>query len=321
MLDKNEVTILSPRLWTSVLGYSLLCPLPPSFTARSAKSSDCCVRCLPWLRMSRRQVRPMTFSRAVSTRKTDRLARIVANAYVRLASALLGQTSESKQPFAVLSPFLLVALHLPSSLTTPSSPILGFAASSLAQADSWHLPAYHLPSAEEFLRSCWQVLAQGAPSMSLKVALVEAALRGRSIEVKREALAQLAALAEEDPSLVDQIRHTLQSCLLDPGQAGDVRGTVAEILQASTPAETESFGEVESLYLRTTDVPLREALMSVLAGMARSDSERDSVLSMIERWSRISEASFYLYLIWPASVRSQRLTPTSFDHVTVCRLS
>ncbi|GAA5895288.1 tRNA methylation protein TRM732 [Sporobolomyces salmoneus] len=221
----------------------------------------------------------------------------VANAYIRLATTLLSpsQSPDSSsfrptQPFAVLSSFLLIALYLPSTLSSPLSPIYAFASSSLTQADAWSPSTYHVPSAEEFLRSCWQVLSKATTLLEYKLALVEAALQGRSIEVKREALAQLAILSEEDPSSINRIQHPLLTCLLSAHQAGDVRVAVAEILQSSTTTENKSFAEVESLNRNTTDVPLREALMSVLAGMARSEPERDSVLQMIERWSRISES-------------------------------
>jgi hypothetical protein len=234
-----------------------------------------------------------------STIKLTTSLRTVSNAYVRLASSLLPQQSESHslrpgQPFAVLSPFLLIALYLPSSLSSPASPIYAFAASSLSEAEAWSSSTYHLPSAEEFLRSCWQVLSKATTDPDHKVKLVKAALCGRSIEVKREALEQLALLTEEEPAIVGRIQATLTSSLLDSQQAGDVRVAIAEILRLSTSTEGEkgSFTEVESLYRSTNDLPLREALMGVLAGLADSDEERDIVLEIIERWSRINEVSF-----------------------------
>ncbi|GAA5960789.1 hypothetical protein JCM3765_000817 [Sporobolomyces pararoseus] len=220
----------------------------------------------------------------------------VAEAYSRLAGALLPQSTDSSlsrsaQPFAVLSSFLLVALYLPSSLSSASCPIYSFAVASLAQAESWSSSTYHLPSAEEYLRSCWQVLSKATSRVDHKLKLIEAALRGRSIEVKREALAQLDVLSQEDPGIVDNIDMALRSCLLDMEQAGDVRVVVAEILRLSThAADEDTFSRVESLYSNTTDIPLREALMAVLAGMATTDSERASVLEFVERWSRIGES-------------------------------
>ncbi|GAA5994531.1 hypothetical protein JCM5350_006387 [Sporobolomyces pararoseus] len=220
----------------------------------------------------------------------------VANVYIRLAEALLPQSTDSSQsrppqPFAILSSFLLIALYLPSSLSSTSSPVYSFALASLAQAESWSSSAYHLPSAEEYLRSCWQVLSEATPVLDDKLKLVEAALRGRSIEVKREALRQFEILSQEDPGIVDNINVTLRSCLLDMHQAGDVRVVVAEVLRLSTQAaDEETFSRIESLYRNTTDIPLREALMSVLAGMATTDAERGSVLNIVERWSRISES-------------------------------
>lgn len=220
---------------------------------------------------------------------------IVSTIYVRLADSLLSPDLSTRRaaPFAVLSPFLLIALYLPSSLSSPASPIFAFAAESLCQAEQWTPPTYHLPSAEEFLRSCWQVLSKATSSLEPRLKLVQAALLGRSIEVKREALLQLLALAEDHPDVVNSIRDTLQSCLLDPREAGDVRVAVAEILRfaSAPPAEKKAFDAIKALSMGTTDVPLREALMPVLAGMATEPIERDAVLELIERWSRPIEVS------------------------------
>ncbi|GAA6017403.1 hypothetical protein JCM11491_006645 [Sporobolomyces phaffii] len=236
--------------------------------------------------------------RAVPAMDLEAEAR-VSKAYLRLSTALLPDLAKypssplrPAQPFAILSSFFLIALYLPSTLSASSSPVHVYAATTLVQAESWASSAYHLPSAEEYLRSCWQVLAKATTTLQHKLKLVEAALEGRSIEVKREALEQLVALSEEDPAIVDRVRATLQKCLLDPCQAGDVRVAVAEILRFSTATtvDEDSFDAVKALYTETTDVPLREALMPVLAGMAADDSQREVVLEMIERWSRINES-------------------------------
>ncbi|GAA5873994.1 hypothetical protein JCM16303_002654 [Sporobolomyces ruberrimus] len=231
--------------------------------------------------------------RAVPPLTTEAESR-VSTIYVRLADSLLSPDLSTRRaaPFAVLSPFLLIALYLPSSLSSPASPIFAFAAESLCQAEQWTPPTYHLPSAEEFLRSCWQVLSKATSSLEPRLKLVQAALLGRSIEVKREALLQLLALAEDHPDVVNSIRDTLQSCLLDPREAGDVRVAVAEILRfaSAPPAEKKAFDAIKALSMGTTDVPLREALMPVLAGMATEPIERDAVLELIERWSRPIES-------------------------------
>ncbi|GAA5933380.1 tRNA methylation protein TRM732 [Sporobolomyces koalae] len=213
----------------------------------------------------------------------------VATAYLQLATPLLSTTA---QPFAVLSPFLLCALYLPSSLNLSSSLVYHFAANSLVQAETWSDSTYHLPSAEEYLRSCWQVLSKASNSLEEKQKLVQAALSGRSLEVKREAVEQLAALSETSSSVVDALRPVLQSCLLDRSQAGDVRISIAQILKCSTETapQPESFQAIRTVQEQATDVPLKEALMPVLAEMADADSERDAVLAMVERWSRPIES-------------------------------
>jgi len=229
---------------------------------------------------------------------------LVSTAYLRAAKALLPNSLDlasplrPTQPFAIYSPLLLISLYLPSSISTPSSPICTFAAVSLIQAQEWTTSAYHLPSAEEYLRSCWQVLFTASNARKEQLELVEASLCGRSLEAKRQALEQLTILVDQDQSVVDIARKTLQRTVLDRDQAGDVRVAAAEILRSSTSTfeETGTFADFKVIYDQTTDVPLREALVPVLAGGASDESERSTVLEMIERWSRPSEVSRSLYL-------------------------
>lgn len=229
----------------------------------------------------------------------------VSTAYLRLAESLLpkslGQPQSPlnpSQPFAVYSPFLLIALYLPSTLTAPSSSICGFAAASLSQAEHWTASSYHLPSAEEYLRSCWQVLYKASSGQQHRIELIDAALSGRSIEAKREALDQLADLANRTRTVVDSVQSILKRFVLDKSQAGDIRVAAAEILRfsTSTPDSDESFDALRSLYETTADVPLREALVPVLAGAANGETERDAVLTMIELWSRPNEVSHLLLI-------------------------
>lgn len=230
--------------------------------------------------------------------------KLVSNAYLCAAKALLPKSLNSDsplrptQPFAVYSQLLLIALYLPSSISTPSSPICTFAAVSLIQAQEWTTSAYHLPSAEEYLRSCWQVLFKASNARNEQLELIEAALGGRSLEAKRQALEQLAALVDRDQSIVAIVHQTLQRTVLDRDQAGDIRVGAAEILRFSTSTfeEAATFADFKDVYEQTTDVPLREALVPVLAGGANSESERSTVLEMIERWSRTSEVSLSICL-------------------------
>ncbi|GAA5888047.1 hypothetical protein JCM5296_005415 [Sporobolomyces johnsonii] len=225
----------------------------------------------------------------------------VASAYLRLAPSLLpavSNPSSSAQPLrpqypsAVLAPLLLISLHLPSALSSASSPVVSVAATTLSQAASWTPSAYHLPSAEEFLRACWQVLYAAAPSEPDKVDLVKAGLAGRSLEVKRQALAQLATLADESKEAAREVRSSLLERVLDEKEAGDVRVSAVEQLRSTgpNPGEVQQFGALKALNEQTAIVPLREGIIPVLASLAERDQERDAVLDIVERWSTPDES-------------------------------
>ncbi|CEQ41609.1 SPOSA6832_03343, partial [Sporobolomyces salmonicolor] len=208
------------------------------------------------------------------------------------AQASSAQPLRPQYPPAVLAPLLLISLHLPSALSSFSSPVVSVAATALSQAASWNPSAYHLPSTEEFLRACWQVLYAAAPSETDRVDLVKAGLAGRSLEVKRHALAQLATLADESRETAHEVRLSLLERVLDEKEAGDVRVSAVETLRSTgpNPGEVQQFGALKALDEQTVIVPLREGVIPVLASLAERDEERDAVLDIIDRWSTPDES-------------------------------
>ncbi|GAA5998529.1 tRNA methylation protein TRM732 [Rhodotorula paludigena] len=218
----------------------------------------------------------------------------VSAIYLRLLSSILPPTATLDQPlrppypYAISSTFLLISLRLPSSLS--DSPLSDLALSYLAQAESWTSAAYHLPSPEEFLRSCWQVVHAAAVSPEERFALLKAGLTGRSLEVKRAALDELEIAAPTfEPAAVASL---VIRVVLDDKQAGDVRVRAAEIAH-SVPSLDGCEAEYEALvrlYSSTRIVPLREAVLPVLAGLVRSEEQQQETLDLLLRASRTSES-------------------------------
>ncbi|GAA6057628.1 hypothetical protein JCM3770_005003 [Rhodotorula araucariae] len=219
----------------------------------------------------------------------------VSALYLRLVPSILppaATTSEPlrpRVPYAVLSAFLLIALRLPSTFSTPGSHLAPLALSYLSQAESWAPEAYHLPSAEEFLRSAWRVLFASSTSPPEQLALAKAGLQARSIEVQRAALSALERLGAVAHSVADLLSRVVQ----DARYAGDVRIAAAELLRALPPrgrAGTGEFGALARLHADTPVVPLREAVLPVLAGAACSEAEQDAVLTILHAASDPNES-------------------------------
>lgn len=219
--------------------------------------------------------------------------RAVSAIYLRLLSSILPPTATLDQPlrptypYAILSSFLLVSLRLPSSLR--DSPLSDLALSYLSQAESWTSAAYNLPSAEEFLRSCWQVVHAAAVSPEQQFALAKAGLIGRSLEIKRAALDELEIAA---PTLAPAaVASVVIRVVLDDKQAGDVRVRAAEIAHSVSSLDgcESEYEALVRLYSSTPSVPLREAVLPVLAGLGRSEEQQQETLDLLLRASRTSE--------------------------------
>ncbi|GAA5977823.1 hypothetical protein JCM11641_006083 [Rhodosporidiobolus odoratus] len=228
----------------------------------------------------------------------------VSAVYTRLGSSLLPPVPANgacrpRQPFAILATFYSISLRLPSVLSscTPDSPATR-AAAYLAQAERWQTSAYHLPSAEEFLRTCWKT-AFAAASLEhddapvrrrRRRALAIAGLNGRSIEVKRTALEELAAdlavSAEGEEDL--ETASALLQFVLNGAEAGDVRVKAAELLTSSSlsGSKLDHFADLLRLHGETPIVPLREAVLPVFASVAREAKELNQALELV------NEASF-----------------------------
>ncbi|GAA6027127.1 hypothetical protein JCM8097_002413 [Rhodosporidiobolus ruineniae] len=233
----------------------------------------------------------------------DSLAR-VSSAYLSLAPLLLPTSPSSSAepirprfPYATLAAFLLISLRLPSLLSSPT-PASDFAASVLIHSQTWAQSAYHLPSAEEFLRSAWLVAYAEASAREQqedrrrrRAALLLGALSDRSIEIKRAALEKLDS--DELLSTADGADEALSAALLrvvlDDMEAGDVRVRAAELLRSSSSSTTTSFqgkyAELAVVYRETPCVPLREAVLPVLAAAVGTEDEREEVLRLVDEAS------------------------------------
>lgn len=199
-------------------------------------------------------------------------------------------------PYATLSAFLLIALRLPSTLSSPSSPLVSLTLSYLSQAESWAPEAYHLPSAEEFLRSSWHVLFASAESIEEKLALAKGGLQARSVEVQRAALAALETLGRD----AQRAAELLARVVLSEKYAGDVRVQAAELVRELGGARVEAAGyeAFAALYSQTPIVPLREAVLPLLAGAARDEVEQRAVLQMLTAASSADEVRLNLQFLY-----------------------
>ncbi|GAA5841760.1 hypothetical protein JCM9279_003095 [Rhodotorula babjevae] len=224
----------------------------------------------------------------------DTMQEQVSAVYLRLVPSILPPSATTSTPlrptvpYAILSAFLLIALRLPSTLSSPSSPLADLALSYLSQAESWVGEAYHLPSAEEFLRSSWQVLFASAAPVDEQVALAKGGVQARSIEVQRAALAALQELGDDARPATE----LLTSIVLDGKYAGDVRVQAAELVRAVAGAapDSTSYDALATLHEETPIVPLREAVLPLLAGAARSEDERRTVLEVLRKASHVDES-------------------------------
>ncbi|GAA6058973.1 hypothetical protein JCM10212_001683 [Sporobolomyces blumeae] len=234
--------------------------------------------------------------RTVPALSRDAEAR-VSSAYLELAETILPDSTGSpirpRFPASILSAFLLISLYLPTALKEPRQHVVTFAAASLSQAAEWTSSAYHLPTSEDFLKTCWQVLYAASTSAEERLQLVATALDQRSLEVKREALVQIAAVVEEDSDVVHALAAPLLRRVVDAMESPDVRVSAVEILrEPRAPAVGhDAFPQLQELFGTTASVPLREGLLPVLASAALADDERDAVLKAVEQASRPVETS------------------------------
>ncbi|GAA5899201.1 hypothetical protein JCM6882_009282 [Rhodosporidiobolus microsporus] len=229
-------------------------------------------------------------------------ARRVSDIYIRLSASILpplpldSSALRPLHPFAVLDAFLSISLRLPFVLslcdaTAPSS----LAASYLVHAESWDQSAYHLPSAEEFLRASWlaaHAAAQADEDRRRRRSLIVGGLNGRSIEVKRAALEALETALAEAVEEDSTVGATLLRVVLSGKEAGDVRVSAAERLLSPRLSQVAkgSFAALKELYENTPIVPLREAVLPVLAGAAETEEERVEALRLVDEASTADQS-------------------------------
>lgn len=258
-------------------------------------SNSCdCLRSTRWARKTRSEASSHPI-RAVARKPTDGSALPVSTVFVDLLPLF---RDTARHPATILSTHFTIALHLPSSLPHISLCALGV----VQQSESWPAESRRLPGAEELTRSSWEVLLASSSSDE-KAALLRAALAGSSLETKRAALSRL----EVGPShLLWQTASGLYRVALEEDQAGDVRAQAATLLHAVPPSTfVAEFAMVAAAHRQTPIVPLREALLPVIASMASSEDERAQALRLVEQASGVNEVR--LPLQSPPSVDAWRL--------------
>ncbi|GAA5824054.1 hypothetical protein JCM11251_001502 [Rhodosporidiobolus azoricus] len=228
-------------------------------------------------------------------------AQRVCEIYLRLCPSILPSVPADssplrpQHPFAVLTSFLSISLRLPINVPGTNSPSVGsLAAAYLDHAESWDQSAYHLPSTEEFLHASWLVAYTTSSyhatwQRGRRQALIVGGLNGRSIEVKRAALealeTELLVVDEEDDT--SSIKETLLRVILSEKEAGDVRVSAADLLSSPrlSSGVKGNFLALKKLYERTPIVPLREAVLPLVAGAATEEAEQVEALQLVDEAS------------------------------------
>ncbi|BGP09501.1 hypothetical protein JCM10049v2_005374 [Rhodotorula toruloides] len=204
----------------------------------------------------------------------------VSTAFVDLLPAL---SDAGRYPPTILSTYFTVALHLPSSV--PHVSVVAFDV--VQQSERWSAEQRRLPGAEELARSSWEVLFRGSLDDE-KAALLGGALAGSSLETKRAALSILEA---GPPQLLQRTADVMYRVVLDVSQAGDVRVQAAKLLHVvSSSSFDANFEEVAAAQQETAIVPLREALLPIVASAACSEAPRSQALRIIEQASGVDES-------------------------------
>lgn len=248
-----------------------------SCTVCFSKSCDSS-RCTRWSRTTRVEVCAASAA-APGLSSADGFALAVSTAFVDLLPAL---SDAGRYPPTILSTYFTVALHLPSSV--PHVSVVAFDV--VQQSERWSAEQRRLPGAEELARSSWEVLFRGSLDDE-KAALLGGALAGSSLETKRAALSILEA---GPPQLLQRTADVMYRVVLDVSQAGDVRVQAAKLLHVvSSSSFDANFEEVAAAQQETAIVPLREALLPIVASAACSEAPRSQALRIIEQASGVDE--------------------------------
>ncbi|GAA5880079.1 hypothetical protein JCM3774_003302 [Rhodotorula dairenensis] len=225
----------------------------------------------------------------------------VAHSYLRLAERVFYSTFPGcdrdgnmrlEHPYATLAAFMSIAPHLGSSCR--NSPLTDIAAEVLMRAQAWTDDAYHLPSAEEYLRACWSVVYHGAAEGGERLAVLQAGLVDRSLEVRREALRVIDTDLHGAIASATALRATLLSLVVDEEERGDVRVSASGLLRLADRArigrDDTVFQSLMRVYQSTRNVPLRQGVLPLVAGRSSpSASDQLQILELLEESSRMDQ--------------------------------
>lgn len=225
----------------------------------------------------------------------------MAHVYLRLAEYIFyptppGRLNDGKlrveHPFSTLADFMNIAPLLGSSCR--NSPLADIAIDTLKRAQSWTIDAYHLPSAEEFLRACWSVTYDSAEEGEERQAVLRAGLVDCSLEVRRECLRVMQTTLHGEFLSGHALYETLLGLVVAEQEPGDVRISAAGLLQragAEQAAHDErSFRSLMRVYDSTRNIPLRQSLLPLFAA-GTPPSDRLHVLELLEESSRMEQVS------------------------------
>lgn len=228
--------------------------------------------------------------------------RSVAHSYLRLAERVVyctfpGRDQDGnmrvKYPYATLAAFMSIAPHLGSSCQ--NSPLTDIAAEVLTCAQFWTGDAYHLPSAEEYLRACWSVVYHGATDRGERLAIVRAGLVNRSLEVRREALRVIGSISRDELADAMPVCTTLVALVVDEREPGDVRVSATGALlreagRAGVERDDAVFQSLMRVYKSTRNVPLRQGILPLVAGRSSpSASDQRQILDLLEESSKMDQ--------------------------------
>jgi hypothetical protein len=225
----------------------------------------------------------------------------VAHVYLRAAEYVFyptppGRLDDGKlrveHPYATLAAFMNIAPLLASSCR--NSPLADIAVDTLKRAQSWTVDAYHLPSAEEYLRACWSVTYDSATDGEERQAVLRAGLVDRSLEVRRESLRVIQTTLHGDLLSGHALYETLLALVVDEQEPGDVRISAAALLQRAgeeqAARDERNFRLLIRVYDSTRNIPLRQSLLPLVAA-GTPPSKWLHVLELLEESSRMEQVS------------------------------
>ncbi|KAK4050266.1 hypothetical protein OIV83_003587 [Microbotryomycetes sp. JL201] len=169
------------------------------------------------------------------------------------------------------------------------SAILEHAYAELDHARMWPRRTAHLPSAENFVAAAFSLALLDDGNMMM---LLEAGLASPFLEVQRRALAKAEAVSR---ITLESIKQSLLRLALAEDVASECRIVALEqLLNVTWDDETSVLDTNKALLIdrrrRTAIVPLREALLPLIARLANATKNTQEALSLIDTASEVHQS-------------------------------